>query len=92
MRRKDLKSFDCDAVLEQLSDFIDADAREELCQAIAEHMSRCRDCRVMVDTVKKVIVLYQNGTSTEMPMRATAQLTAALAREYETMGGNGRSD
>ncbi|MGH2668593.1 MAG: zf-HC2 domain-containing protein [Candidatus Eiseniibacteriota bacterium] len=77
-----MKSFDCDSVLEQLSDFIDADAREELCQAIAEHMSHCRDCRVMVDTVKKTIVLYQNGATTEVPIRATDQLGAALAREY----------
>jgi len=82
-----LKSFDCDSVLEQLSDYIDSDAREELCQAIAEHMSRCRDCRVMVDTVKKTIVLYQNGSSTEVPIRATAQLSAALAREYEAGSG-----
>ena len=78
-----MKHFDCDSVLEQLSEYIDSDAREELCQAIAEHMSRCQDCRVMVDTVKKTIVLYQSGSSTEVPMRATAQLSAALAREYE---------
>ena len=87
-----MKSFDCNSVLEQLSDFIDADAREELCQAIAEHMSRCRDCRVMVDTVKKTIVLYQNGSSTEVPVRATAQLRAALSREYEASKGSGRGD
>lgn len=82
MRRKDLKSFDCDAVLEQLSDFIDAEAREELCQAITEHMSRCRDCRVMVDTVKKTIILYQNGVPTELPVQRSAELSAAMAREY----------
>jgi predicted anti-sigma-YlaC factor YlaD len=87
-----LKPFDCNSVLEQLSDYLDADAREELCQAIAEHMSRCQDCRVMVDTVKKTIVLYQNGSSTEVPMRATAELSAALAREYEASRGPGRRD
>jgi len=69
--------------LEQLSDFIDSEAREELCQAIAEHMRRCHGCRVMVDTVRKTIVLYQNGSSTEVPIRVTARLSAALAREYE---------
>lgn len=79
-----MKSFDCDSVLNQLSDFIDDDAREELCQAILEHLSRCSDCRVKVDTVKKTIVLYQGSgrDTTELPMRASAQLTAALQREY----------
>ena len=79
-----MKSFDCDSVLEQLSDYIDSDAREELCQAIAEHLSRCRDCQVQVDSVRKTIVLYQNdgGTFKELPMRATAQLTERLNAEY----------
>ena len=79
-----MKTFDCDSVLEQLSDFIDEDAREELCQAILEHLSRCTDCRVKVDSVKKTIVLYQGSGRgmTELSMRATDQLTAALRREY----------
>jgi len=89
-----LNDVDCNSVLEQLSEYIDSDAREELCKAIAAHMSRCHDCRIMVDTVKKTIVLYQNqsGPSSEVPMRATAELTAALAREYEGAGGATRGD
>ena len=87
-----MKSVDCDSVLEQLSEYIDEDAREELCQAIAEHMSRCKGCRIFVDKVKKTIVLYQSGTSTELPVRVTAQLGAALAREYGGHPGSGRVD
>lgn len=78
-----MERFNCDSVLEQLSDYLDADARSELCQAIEEHMSRCRDCQVLVDSVKKTIVLYQAGSSIELPIRTTAQLSAAMAREYE---------
>jgi len=80
-----LKSIDCDSVLEQLSDYIDADAREELCQAIQDHLKHCPDCRVYVDEVKKTIVLYQmgkNGSRTEVPLRATAALDRALKMEY----------
>ena len=78
-----MKEFDCDTVLEQFSDYIDADAREELCQAIREHLSHCDGCRVYVDEVMKTIVLYQkNGESTELPMRATARLTAAMKDVY----------
>ena len=78
-----MTSFDCNSVLEQLSEYLDPGAREELCQAIAEHLSRCRDCRVYVDTVKKTIVLYQDGDTTEVPMQATLRLREALAREYQ---------
>ena len=85
-----MSDVDCNSVLEQLSDFIDSEAREELCKEIAAHMSRCHGCRIMVDSVKKTIVLYQSGSSSEVPMRATARLGAALAREYgETRGSTG---
>jgi predicted anti-sigma-YlaC factor YlaD len=78
-----LDNVDCNSVLEQLSEFIDSDARDELCRQIKAHMSRCEDCRIKVDTVRKTIILYQeSGPSTDVPMHATAQLTAALDREY----------
>jgi hypothetical protein len=32
--------------------------------------------------VKKTIVLYQNGAAVQTPVRVTALLSAALAREY----------
>jgi predicted anti-sigma-YlaC factor YlaD len=81
-----LNKIDCDALLEVLSEYIDSDAREEMCRAIESHLSNCKDCSFKVDTVKKTIVLYQKGTSSsiEMPMRATAELNAALARAYGT--------
>jgi hypothetical protein len=79
---------DCIDVLGQLADFLDDDAREELCRDIKAHMARCRDCTVEVDTIKKTIVLYQaeSGRSIEVPMRVTQRLEEALAKEYETNG------
>jgi predicted anti-sigma-YlaC factor YlaD len=68
--------------LEQLGEFLDEDARAELCREIQVHLDRCPDCRIYVDTVKKTIVLYQNGASPEMPVAANARLQTALAREY----------
>ncbi len=79
---RQLKKIQCDEVLEQLSDYIDEETRAELCEAIQEHLTRCRDCQIMVDSVKKTIVLYQNGSSIEVPTSATARLSAALTREY----------
>ena len=56
---------DCQDVLDQLADYLDDDARSELCRQIEEHLARCRDCQVEVDTVKKTIVLYQAGSRVE---------------------------
>ena len=73
---------DCNEVLEQLADYLDNDAREELCRAIEAHLSRCRDCRLEVDTVRKTIVLYQVDREIPLPAQVNAGLEAALAREY----------
>ncbi len=73
---------DCQDVLDQLADYLDDDARTELCRQIEAHLAKCRNCQVEVDTVKKTIVLYQTGSRVEVPVRVSAELQAALSREY----------
>jgi predicted anti-sigma-YlaC factor YlaD len=78
-----LKKLDCDSVLEQLSDFIDQETRDELCEQIQEHLARCKDCQVQVDKVKRTILLYQSGAEVvKIPVQAHSGLRAALATEY----------
>jgi predicted anti-sigma-YlaC factor YlaD len=75
---------DCEKVLEQLSEFLDENAREELCRTIEAHLSQCRDCRVYVDSVRKTIILYQNDNAIELPVGANTRLEEAMAREYRS--------
>lgn len=80
---------DCSEVLEKLGDYLDQEAREELCKAIESHLSRCRDCRFEVDTLKKTIILYQNDHPVDVPVTVRASLQAALAAAYK---GSQRTD
>lgn len=73
---------DCSEVLQQLSDYLDEDARTELCKIIEEHLSRCHDCQVEVDTIRRTIVLYRNDALVDVPVQVSQQLQAAMAREY----------
>lgn len=73
---------DCQGVLEQLSDYLDEDARTELCKEIEAHMALCPNCRLEVDTLKKTIVLYQAGERIEVPVFLKDRLHVALAQEY----------
>lgn len=75
---------DCTEVMEQLSDYLDSDVREELRKAVDEHLHACHDCSYYVDTVRKTVVLYQADLRIEVPMKAAARLHAALAAEYAT--------
>jgi predicted anti-sigma-YlaC factor YlaD len=70
--------------MEQLSEYLDADARAELRKAVDEHLHACHDCSYYVDSVRKTVVLYQADRRIEVPMKATARLRAALAAEYAT--------
>jgi predicted anti-sigma-YlaC factor YlaD len=80
---------DCNELLEQLGDYLDENLRKELCQAIEEHMTRCPDCRVQVDTIKKTIVLYQAGEDREIevPPSVSSRLQTALSQEYTRAAG-----
>jgi predicted anti-sigma-YlaC factor YlaD len=73
---------DCTEVMEQLSEYLDADVQSELRKAVDEHLHACHDCSYYVDTVRKTVVLFQADLRIEVPMKATARLHAALAAEY----------
>ncbi len=73
---------DCNEVLEQLADYLDENARTELCRAIEEHLKHCHDCQIEVDTVKKTIVLYQADRDVTTPIAISDRLQALLARAY----------
>ncbi len=83
---------DCNEVLDKLGDYLDPEAREELCRAIEEHMSQCRGCKLEVDTVKKTILLYQADRRIEIPVGVSSRLEAALAQEYRRGPRSGPSD
>jgi predicted anti-sigma-YlaC factor YlaD len=73
---------ECEDVLDQLAEYLDDEARVELCRAIEEHLTQCHDCRLEVDTVKKTIVLYQADRESETPPTISSRLAAALAQAY----------
>ena len=78
----------CQELLDQLSDYLDQETREDLCKQIDEHLERCHDCRVEVDKQKKTIVLYQAEQQIELPglMAASTRLQSLLTQAYRESG------
>ena len=54
----------CQSLLASLSDYVDGALGEELCADIERHIAGCRDCHIVVDTLRKTIYLY-HATSAE---------------------------
>ena len=81
------KELDCESVLEQVSDFVDEDQREEIYEAIRQHLTNCPDCRVYVDKVKQTIILYRgNLKASELSIQTNAKLNAAMKDLYAAEG------
>ncbi|MEI7850027.1 MAG: anti-sigma factor [Chloroflexota bacterium] len=50
---------ECKTLLGNLSDFIDGELDDEMCQELQRHMAGCENCRVVFDTMTRTIYLYQ---------------------------------
>jgi anti-sigma factor RsiW len=69
----------CHEMLEGISEYVDGNARQSLCDEIERHMAECPDCRVVVDTLKKTIYLYrQQEENIHMPSDARQRLFHSL--------------
>lgn len=69
----------CKNLLGNLSDYIDGDLSEELCQELQRHMAGCENCRVAFDTLTKTVYLYQvSAQETEVPADVRERLFGTL--------------
>ncbi len=69
----------CRELLGSLSEYLDGGLGEDLCQEIERHVAECQNCRVVVDTLRKTIYLYQQtATPAEMPPTVRERLYRTL--------------
>jgi anti-sigma factor (TIGR02949 family) len=53
----------CHKLLDNLSDFIDGNLKDELCQEIQQHLEECENCQIVLDTLRKTIYLVRANAS-----------------------------
>ncbi|HLI06768.1 MAG TPA: zf-HC2 domain-containing protein [Ktedonobacteraceae bacterium] len=76
----------CEELVSYLSDYLDQNLDEELAAAAQQHLATCQNCRVVVQTTRRVIQLgqaqYQIGLPPDRRDRLFTRLRQAfLARE-----------
>ena len=70
---------ECKDLIHHLNDYIDGELDDTLCGKIEAHIESCPNCKVVVNTLKKTIQLYQDdGESVTLPLEARHRLFAAL--------------
>jgi len=75
--------FKCSQMLGNLSDYIDGDLQADLCAQIEDHMKTCENCRVVVNTLRKTVELYEKSSevTSEIPGEVKERLFAKLKIE-----------
>ncbi|MBN1438021.1 MAG: zf-HC2 domain-containing protein [Anaerolineales bacterium] len=68
----------CKNLLEELSLYAEGEAAPELCAEIERHMAECRNCRVVIDSLRRTIDLYHRLPQPDMPERARERLYKSL--------------
>ena len=68
----------CKSLLGFLSDYVDGELNEELCREIESHVADCQNCRIVVDTLRKTILLYHQ--SAEEPVEIDEAFRQKLFR------------
>ncbi len=81
----------CQQLQAQLPDYLDGEARAEICRAIEAHLADCDDCRVVVDTLKQTITLYRAAPREAVPQDVHARLVRVLKLDDITTNVRGVS-
>jgi anti-sigma factor RsiW len=68
----------CRHLLGDLSDYIDGDVSDEMCAEIERHLAECADCRAVVDTLRKTVLLYRELPQPDLPSDARQRLYKSL--------------
>jgi predicted anti-sigma-YlaC factor YlaD len=68
----------CAQLRAQLPDYLDGEARAEICRAIEAHLADCENCRIVIDTLKKTIALYRAAPCEQVPPDVHARLVRVL--------------
>ena len=87
-----MKSLSCQEVLDQLSDYLDDDARAELVEGVNVHLGKCSHCRVEVDTLRRTIEIYRCDDKVAIPVKLSDKLQSALNQLYRENPDEGRGN
>ncbi len=68
----------CRQLLGSLSEYIDGELDEALCVEIETHMADCENCRVVVDTLRKTVLLYHALPQETLPEAVEQRLFRRL--------------
>lgn len=76
----------CGELLKLLNAYVEGGVDPSVCGALEAHLAKCNPCRVVVDNVRKTIILYRKDKPCELPVEFRARLHAVLRDCWKARG------
>lgn len=70
----------CREIIRELADYLDEALDPTLRQSIEQHLCKCQDCRIVVDTTKQTIDIFCNSEPAPLPPTTRERLHQALVK------------
>ena len=70
----------CKGVIRELSSYLEGDLDITILSDLEIHLTRCEDCRLIVDTTRKTIEIYCKAEPAPLPEDVRIRLHATLIR------------
>ena len=70
----------CKTLISELADYLDEALDPALRALIEEHLMKCKNCRVIVDTTKHTIEIFCNSEPAPLPLDTRQRLHEALEK------------
>ncbi|MFA0783445.1 MAG: hypothetical protein YYHSYBAR_001836 [Candidatus Fervidibacter sacchari] len=72
----------CEDLLKAISDYIDGEIDPSICEELEKHLRDCDPCKIVVDTVRKTILLYKGTELYELPSEVRERLHKLLREKW----------
>lgn len=72
----------CEELLKHLNEYVEGTIDPAVCEQFEEHMADCNPCQVVVDNIRKTIMLYKEGEAYEIPIAFKNRLHETLRKRW----------
>jgi len=80
----------CPDYINDLNDYLDGAIDKELCAEIEAHIGQCKNCRIMVDSMRQTVTLCREGISEQLPEKLSSRLNDLLRQRWEKKFGKNK--
>jgi anti-sigma factor RsiW len=73
----------CKGLIVELTEYLDGALDSSVRMELEQHLAKCQNCRIVVNTTRKTIEIFCNAEPAPLPEDVRGRLHAALVKRLE---------